>query len=261
MRQLRNILGSQTMNSKALVQIDRRQIRRPAKERSRGWWIWLPLLCLGFAGACDAVPPNSQKEERAVNEPPKEREGGGQESDNVAMATLGNGCFWCTEAVYEQLEGVLSVTSGYAGGLVVNPSYRQVCTGATGHAEVCQIRYDPERISYAELLEVFFKTHDPTTLNRQGNDVGTQYRSVIFYHDQEQKELAEAIKRDLDASGAYSDPIVTEIAPYTNFYPAEEYHQDYYRNHPEQAYCSAVIAPKLDKFRKVFADRLKKPSP
>ncbi|MBN1852675.1 MAG: peptide-methionine (S)-S-oxide reductase MsrA [Pirellulales bacterium] len=173
------------------------------------------------------------------------------------LATLGAGCFWCVEAVFQQLDGVVSVVSGYSGGHLPNPSYKAVCTGTTGHAEVCQIRYDPEKLAYKDLLEVFWKIHDPTTLNRQGHDIGTQYRSVIFYHDDEQKMLAERYKRKLDTSGAFANPIVTEIVPFTEFYPAEPYHRDYYRNNPNQAYCRAVIRPKLDKFKKVFKEKLK----
>jgi len=176
----------------------------------------------------------------------------------LEKATFGSGCFWCTEAVFERLNGVKSVVSGYAGGTVENPTYEEVCSGTTGHAEVTQITYDPSVISYDELLEVFWKTHDPTTLNRQGNDVGTQYRSVIFYHNEEQKELAEKYKEELDKSGAWNNPIVTEISPFTKFYSAEGYHQDYYENNPNQGYCAFVIAPKVEKFEKVFKDKLKK---
>lgn len=176
----------------------------------------------------------------------------------VATATFGNGCFWCTEAVFESLEGVYGAVSGYSGGSVANPSYDMVCTGRTGHAEVVRVFYDPEKITYAELLQAFFRSHDPTTLNRQGADVGTQYRSVIFYHDDVQKQLAEAIIKELDAAGAYPDPIVTEVTRAAEFYPAEDYHQSYFEKNPNQAYCAAVIAPKLDKFRKVFRDKLKK---
>jgi peptide-methionine (S)-S-oxide reductase len=173
-------------------------------------------------------------------------------------ATFGSGCFWCTEAVFERLNGVYVVVSGYAGGTVENPTYEEVCTGTTGHAEVTQITYDPDVITFDELLEVFWKTHDPTTLNRQGNDVGPQYRSVIFYHDDEQKQLAEKYKGELDKSGAWDKPIVTEISPLTNYFEAEDYHQDYYENNPSQGYCAFVIAPKLEKFEKVFKDKLKK---
>ncbi len=175
----------------------------------------------------------------------------------LARATFGSGCFWCTEAVFQQLKGVQSVVSGYTGGTVKNPTYRQVCDGTTGHAEAIQVTYDPAVISYKDLLEVFWQTHDPTTLNRQGHDVGTQYRSAIFYHTDEQKQLAEEYKRKLDASGAFAAPIVTEIVPAGEFYRAEDYHQNYYQDNPRQGYCQMIIRPKLDKFRKVFAGKLK----
>lgn len=178
--------------------------------------------------------------------------------EGLETATFGTGCFWCTEAVFESLEGVVDVVSGYEGGHVVNPSYKEVCTGTTGHAECVQVTFDPKKVSYPELLEAFFRSHDPTSLNRQGADVGTQYRSVIFYHNDNQKKWAEEAKTELDKAGAYSKPIVTEIAPAGKFYLAEAYHQDYFANNPEQGYCAAVIAPKLDKFRKVFKDKLKK---
>jgi peptide-methionine (S)-S-oxide reductase len=174
----------------------------------------------------------------------------------METTTLGSGCFWCTEAVFQQLKGVETVVSGYSGGHVDNPSYKQVVTGRTGHAEVCQIQFDPQQISYEDLLEVFFSTHDPTTLNRQGNDVGTQYRSVIFYHNEEQKEIAERIKKELDESGTWKNPIVTEIVQFEKFYRAENYHQNYYRNNPNQGYCRVVIAPKLKKFEKTFKLKL-----
>ena len=174
----------------------------------------------------------------------------------MELTTLGSGCFWCTEAVYQQLKGVETVMSGYSGGQVENPSYEQVTTGRTGHAEVCHIQFDPEQISYEDMLEVFFSTHDPTTLNRQGNDVGTQYRSVIFYHDDEQRKIAERVKKDLDEAGTWKNPIVTEIVPYEEFYPGEDYHQNYFRNNPNQGYCQLVIAPKLKKFEKVFKLKL-----
>ena len=173
-------------------------------------------------------------------------------------ATFGTGCFWCTEAVFQNLNGVTSVASGYSGGTTSDPSYEEVSTGTTGHAEVCQITYDPKVVSFKELLEAFWKTHDPTTLNRQGNDVGTQYRSVIFYHNAKQKEEAEHYKKALDTSGAFDAPIVTEITPYSNFYKAENYHQDYYNQHGSQPYCMFVIRPKVEKFKKAFKDKLKK---
>lgn len=175
------------------------------------------------------------------------------------IATLANGCFWCTEAVFTSMEGVIQVTSGYTGGKTKNPTYKEVCSGETGHAECLQIVYDPAKISFAELLEVFWETHDPTTLNRQGNDIGTQYRSGIFYHSEEQREKAQQYKEALDKSGAFNRPIVTEITPFDIFYPAENYHQQYYElNGDSNPYCQLVIRPKLDKFRKVFKDKLKK---
>ncbi len=176
----------------------------------------------------------------------------------LATATFGSGCFWCTEAIFQQVQGVEKVVSGYAGGSVAHPTYEQVCSGATGHAEACQITYDPARTSYDQLLEIFWKIHDPTTRNRQGNDVGPQYRSVIFYHDDEQKRLALAYKAKLDEAHIWDKPIVTEIVPFTQFWPAEDYHQDYYNRNPKQSYCAFVITPKIEKFRKVFAERLKK---
>ena len=174
----------------------------------------------------------------------------------MELTTLGSGCFWCTEAVYQQLKGVETVISGYSGGDSENPTYEQVTTGKTGHAEVCQIQFEPEQISFADMLEVFFSTHDPTTLNRQGNDVGTQYRSVIFYHNEEQREIAERVKKEFDESGTWKNPIVTKIIPYEKFYSAEDYHQNYFRNNPNQGYCQLVIAPKLKKFEKVFKLKL-----
>jgi peptide-methionine (S)-S-oxide reductase len=179
-------------------------------------------------------------------------------ADQVDTATFGTGCFWCTEAIFEQLNGVLKVTSGYAGGHVVNPSYKAVCSGETGHAECVQIIYEPGKISYDELLEVFFQVHDPTSLNRQGADEGTQYRSVVFFHNDEQKEKAGYYKKELDNSGAYPRPIVTEIAPASKFYPAEDYHQEYYENNKNtNPYCAVVIRPKLEKFQQVFGKKLK----
>jgi peptide-methionine (S)-S-oxide reductase len=172
-------------------------------------------------------------------------------------ATFGEGCFWCSEAIFQQVKGVDSVISGYSGGVVNNPTYEQVCSGTTGHAEATQILFDPTVVSYTDLLEVFWKTHDPTTLNRQGNDVGPQYRSVIFYHSPEQKRLAEELKQRLDAAKVFDAPIVTEITPYTIFFSAEGYHQNYYNEHGDQPYCRLVIQPKLTKFLKSFHDRLK----
>ncbi len=176
-------------------------------------------------------------------------------------ATFGEGCFWCTEAFFQRLEGVLQVKSGYGGGYVENPTYEQVCDKSTGHAELAQIIFDPSKITYDELLEVFWKTHDPTTMNQQGNDVGPQYRSVIFYHSKEQKEKAEKYKAALDKSGAWDKPIVTAIEPFKNFYPAENYHQNYYNDNSNQGYCRFVIRPKLEKFEHVFQNKLKKQAP
>ncbi len=178
-------------------------------------------------------------------------------SAELKTATFGSGCFWCTEAVFDATKGVSSALSGYEGGLTLNPTYEAICTGNTGHAEVVQVKYDPEVISYEDLLQIFFRTHDPTTLNRQGADVGTQYRSVIFYHDEDQKRVAEEVKAALDDAGAFRSPIVTEISPTSVFYEAEAYHQDYFAKNPYQGYCQAVVGPKVDKFKKAFADRLK----
>ena len=177
--------------------------------------------------------------------------------DQLSTATFGNGCFWCTEAIFQQLKGVETVVPGYTGGEVKNPTYKAVCAGTTGHAEVIQITYDPQIISYRELLDVFFYTHDPTTLNRQGYDVGTQYRSAIFYNDKEQKEAAEKIIQELNAEKVYDDPIVTEVTPIDVFYLAEDYHKNYYNNNKNQGYCRAVINPKLDKFMKKYGAKTK----
>lgn len=218
----------------------------------KSWLIVPPLaLALGLAlypKADGPLPPGSDA--GTVLEPAEVPEG-------LARATFGGGCFWCTEAVFQQLNGVRAVVPGYSGGWVKNPSYRQVCSGTTGHAEAVQITYDPAVISYEDLLEVFWQTHDPTTRNRQGNDLGPQYRSVVFYHTDEQKRLAEQFKRQLDAAGVFPRPVVTEIAPFAEFYRAEAYHQNYFRDNPAQPYCQAVIRPKLEKFRKVFAGKLK----
>jgi peptide-methionine (S)-S-oxide reductase len=173
------------------------------------------------------------------------------------LATLGGGCFWCLEAVYQELQGVEKVVSGYAGGSVPDPSYRQVCTGNTGHVEVVQLSFDPEQISFREILEVFFTIHDPTTLNRQGADVGTQYRSAIFYHDESQRQIAEEMIAELDAADIWPHPIVTELSPLDVFYEAEDYHQDYYQQNGNQPYCRIVISPKVAKFRQKFAAKRK----
>ena len=178
--------------------------------------------------------------------------------DNIEFATFGGGCFWCTEAIFSELKGVKSVESGYAGGTVKNPTYREVCTGNTGHAEVIHIGFNPKEISYEELLDVFFATHNPTTLNRQGADVGTQYRSVVFYHNAAQKQKALDFIKALENEHVFDDKIVTEVVPFTNYYKAEDYHQDYFNNNKNQDYCNAVINPKLIKFRKKFKDMLRK---
>lgn len=179
-------------------------------------------------------------------------------SDHTEVATLGGGCFWCLEPVFDDLRGVISVESGYAGGHVPSPTYAQVCSGNTGHAEVVQVVFDPRQISYADLLRIFFSIHDPTTLNRQGADVGTQYRSVIFYHDPGQKAAAEDVIKSLQEQGVWDRQIVTQLAPFEAFYPAEDYHQEYFANNPQQPYCNVVIAPKVAKFRKQYTEMLKR---
>ena len=180
------------------------------------------------------------------------------ENKNLETATLGAGCFWCVEAVFDDLQGVEDVVSGYSGGHTENPTYQQVCSETTGHAEVVQIKFDPNVISFKEILQVFFTVHNPTTLNRQGNDIGTSYRSAIFYHTDEQKQVAEEVIKEITAEGLYDDPIVTEVTKFTSFYPAENYHQEYFANNPNQPYCAAVVAPKVAKFRQKFVNRLKK---
>ncbi len=202
--------------------------------------------CGQSSAAADTTATNSKK-----NQPM---------SANAVLdtATFGAGCFWCVEAQFELLDGVVSVTSGFSGGTVKNPAYREVCDGTTGHAEVCNIVYDTTKISYDELLAAFWECHDPTQLNQQGNDHGTQYRSVIFYHNEEQKKLAEYYKKELTDKKTWGKPVVTEISPYTVFYKAEDYHQSYYDNNGEAGYCQYVIKPKVDKFREVFKDKLKK---
>lgn len=178
-------------------------------------------------------------------------------TDTTAVATFGAGCFWCVEAIFQDLNGVYSVESGYMGGEKKDPTYKEVCTGTTGHAEVCRIVYDPRLLTFKDLLEVFWQTHDPTTLNRQGNDAGTQYRSAIFYYSDDQKKESEFYKSELDKSGAFSDPIVTTLESVDTFYPAEDYHQNYFNQNGDQPYCSFVIKPKVEKFKKAFSSRLK----
>ncbi len=225
------------------------------------------LLCLALATtvACSQSSSQPKVENSPVNQvnsqtakpQPKTASASPADAPATETVTFGAGCYWCVEAVFQQLKGVESVQSGFSGGTVENPTYQDVCTGTTGHAEVCQITYRPDVISFEELLEVFWKTHDPTTLNRQGADVGTQYRSAIFYHNEKQKALAEEYKKKLNESGAFPRPIVTEITPYKAFYKAEDYHQNYFRDNPNQGYCRAVIVPKLEKFKQVFRDKLK----
>ncbi len=180
------------------------------------------------------------------------------ETKKLETATLGAGCFWCVEAVFDDLKGVESVESGYSGGHTENPTYQQVCSETTGHAEVAQITFDPDVISFKEVVQVFFAVHDPTTLNRQGNDIGSSYRSAIFYHDENQKRIAEEVIKEVTEEGVYENPIVTEVTPFDKFYIAEDYHQEYFANNPTQPYCAAVVAPKVAKFRQKFVNRLKK---
>jgi peptide-methionine (S)-S-oxide reductase len=193
-----------------------------------------------------------------VNGQEKSNNGKMETNQKYETITLGAGCFWCVEAIYSRVNGVISVTSGYSGGNVENPIYKDVCTGETGHAEVIPVAYDPEIIPLAKILEIYFKTHDPTTLNRQGADIGTQYRSVIFYNNDEQKKIAEEVKSLLNKSGIWSHPVVTAIEPFKNFYKAENYHQDYFENNSNQPYCQVVINPKVEKFEKLFREYLKK---
>jgi peptide-methionine (S)-S-oxide reductase len=211
------------------------------------------LFLLGIHAMSDPQQP------RAAAQDPHPVAAASEPGKTLEKATFAAGCFWCTEAVFQRLAGVQSVVSGYSGGHVPHPTYEQVCTGATGHAEAVEITFDPRQLSYAELLKVFWKTHDPTTLNRQGNDHGTQYRSAIFYHNDQQRKLAEESKQRLDASGALAGPIVTQIVPYKEFFPAEDYHRDYFKLHGRQPYCQTVIRPKVEKFEKAFGDKLKDP--
>jgi peptide-methionine (S)-S-oxide reductase len=218
--------------------------------------VLLVFLLSTFGAACHFAQEAPQKDKLMQSDQPVTPAVTSQpDSGQTAIATLGGGCFWCVEAVYQELNGVQKVESGYAGGHVSNPTYREICTGTTGHAEVAQITYNPAMVSFEEILEVFFTVHDPTTLNRQGNDVGTQYRSVIFYHNPEQKAIAEAAKSA--ASELWEDPIVTQIAPLDKFYKAEEYHQNYFRDNPSQSYCVYVVGPKVKKFREKFKAKLK----
>jgi peptide-methionine (S)-S-oxide reductase len=208
------------------------------------------LACLAFVlGGCDGPERPKESDVRPTPPPP---------TSNSKLATFGGGCFWCVEALFERVEGVESVESGYSGGTTPNPTYKQVCSGQTGHAEAVQVRYDPKKVAYETLLEIFWKTHDPTTPNRQGADVGTQYRSVVFFHDAEQERIAREVKAALDEAKVYARPIVTEIVPFERFWKAEEYHQGYYDLNSDQGYCQVVIGPKIEKLEKIFKDRLKK---
>ena len=224
-----------------------------ATSESRSWGYYFPaiialVIAIGGSIAIFGPFPNllHGRQERQESESSQVK---GKDMDKLKTATFGAGCYWCVEAVFEQLEGVESVVSGFSGGHVDNPSYEAVCAGTTGHAEVCQIKYDPSKIKFEELLEVFWQTHDPTTLNRQGADVGTQYRSAIYYHDDEQKKLAEEYKAKLDKSGAFDSKIVTEIEKFDKFYKAKKEHQEFYKSNPNYGYCRVVIKPKLDKFK------------
>jgi peptide-methionine (S)-S-oxide reductase len=216
------------------------------------------VTAISFAGLYSCAQNNNSTKIKKENKNMSSSNPSGSTPLTLDTATFGTGCFWCTEAVFQELEGVQAVTSGYSGGHVVNPTYEEVCSKTTGHAECLNIVYDSSKISFDELLEVFWKVHDPTTLNRQGADVGTQYRSVIFYHNEEQKAKAEKYKAELDKSGAWDNPIVTTLEKFDVFYPAEAYHQNYYNNNSNQGYCQFVIRPKLEKFEKVFKNKLKK---
>jgi peptide-methionine (S)-S-oxide reductase len=224
------------------------------------------LSCLGMAllacGCQRAAAPVTETSIMAAANPTDSKKtdaASPNEAAKLETATFGEGCFWCTEAVFQRLRGVQKVVSGYSGGSVDKPTYEQVCSGRTGHAEVIQITYDPKQIAFDDLLKVFWQTHDPTTLNQQGHDIGTQYRSAVFYHNDEQRRIAEAYKQQLDKSGKFKSPIVTEIAPFKNFFPAENYHQDYFNLNPSQQYCQFVVRPKVEKFNKEFKDLLKRP--
>lgn len=218
------------------------------KSENKTWNLIVGLLFFAALTSCAQAPKKKNEVLKPVQTTNK----------TMDTATFGAGCFWCVEAVFQNLKGVISLESGFSGGHVKNPAYREVCNGTTGHAEVCQIVYNPQEISFDELLEVFWQTHDPTQLNRQGNDEGTQYRSAIFYHNENQKLIAEKYMKELNESGAWPKPIVTEISPYTVFYKAEDYHQNYFNQNGDAPYCQYVIQPKVDKFKKVFKDKMKK---
>lgn len=219
------------------------------------------ISVMSFAGMTSCAQKDNSvktKKDSKMNASTSLSKDPGSTSLTLDTATFGTGCFWCTEAIFQQLDGVEKVTSGYSGGTVANPTYEEVCSKTTGHAECLNIVYDPKKISFDELLEIFWQVHDPTTLNRQGADVGPQYRSVIFWHNEEQRARASKYKTELDKSGAFDKPIVTTLEKFTVFYPAEAYHQNYYRNNPGQGYCQFVIRPKVEKFEKVFKNKLKK---
>lgn len=218
----------------------------------------ISFMVLFFAAACSQNNNNTSDSAMKETSTPSTPPAISEDTTKIQTATFGAGCFWCVEAVFQNLEGVIKVESGYSGGTLKNPTYKEVCSGLTGHAEVIRITYDPKKVSYDELLEVFWKTHDPTTLNRQGNDAGTQYRSVVYYHNEAQKQKAEYYRKKLNDEKVYPDPVVTEINPATEFYKAEDYHQNYYNQNEGEPYCRYVIQPKLEKFKKVFKDKLKK---
>lgn len=239
----------------------RGNIKAFEKNKSKSLIIFIQLIVV-FALSSEACGDTVNKNFHMENKSKSTLTDTGSElpgnSSSVDTITLGGGCFWCVEAVYEMLEGVIKVESGYSGGTVKNPSYREVCTGRTGHAEVAQITFDNSKTSVDEILKVFFTVHDPTTLNKQGADVGPQYRSVIFYRNEQQRNSARSIIDDLNNEHVYTSPVVTQLAPFTNFYKAEDYHQDYYNQNRQEPYCRLVIQPKLEKFEKLFKDRLKK---
>jgi len=214
------------------------------------------ICALSVLSCANATNPNDQKK-LELNTMTNQEEKSQLPADSIELATFGAGCFWCVEAIYQNVKGVVQVQSGYSGGSIKNPSYKEVCAGTTGHAEVCQISFKPSEVSYAELLEVFFGTHDPTTLNRQGADVGTQYRSAIYYHNEKQKELADLAIKAANESANWPDPVVTEVTKFTTFYQAENYHDDYFNLHGEQPYCQMVVKPKVDKFKKKFGELVK----
>lgn len=214
----------------------------------------LLFLSFSFTGFLAYGQSQKQINQKNMQEIPKTKI---EISEGYEMATLGSGCFWCIEAIYQELKGVEKVKSGYSGGYIANPTYRQVTSGTTGHAEVIQFLFNPKIITFSEILEIFWSTHDPTTLNRQGADVGPQYRSAVFYHSDSQKQEAEFFKKKLDETGAFDRPIVTEITPFSNFYVAEDYHQNYFKDNGMQPYCQIVVRPKVEKFKQAFAEKLK----